>query len=110
MSEVYALQKQLDDAKILVERREQAIKLSGNPEFRKLIMQEFCVNECARYAQSSGDPSLSAEARADSLALAQAAGHLRRWLSVVIRMGDQAIHEMQSLEDSLQEARQESDE
>lgn len=107
MSEVSALTKQRDDAKTFVARRNMALKLAENKEFKTLILKEFCVDECARHAQNSGDPSLSHDARADSLALAQAAGHLRRWLQVVVRMGDQAEGQLQNLEEAIEEARRE---
>lgn len=110
MSEVYALEKQRDDAKELLARRELALKLSTNAEFKKLILQEFCINECARYAQSSGDPALSAEQRADALALAQSAGHLRRWLSVIVTMGNNAERAMPELDEAIEQARQEEGE
>lgn len=110
MSEVYALEKQREDAKELLARRELALKLSHNPEFKKLILQEFCINECARYAQSSGDPALNAEQRADALALAQSAGHLRRWLSVIVTMGNNAERAMPELDDAIEQARQEEGE
>ena len=87
-----------------------ALKLSRNPEFKQLILQEFCINECARYAQSSGDPALNAEQRADALALAQSAGHLRRWLSVIVTMGNNAERAMPELDDAIEQARQEEGE
>lgn len=110
MSEVYALEKQREDAKELLARRELALKLSKNPEFKKLILQEFCTNECARYAQSSADPALNAEQRADALALAQSAGHLRRWLSVIVTMGNNAERAMPELDEAIEMARQEEGE
>lgn len=87
---VIALEQQLNKTKQSVELRNLALKLSENPEFKKIILEEFCVKECARYAQLSADPTLSVEDRANSLALAQAAGHLKRYLSVLVRMGDVA--------------------
>ena len=110
MSDVLALEKQLNNAKELVAKRELALKLSENPEFRKLILDEFCVQVCARYAQMSADPGLGPVERADALALAQAAGHLRRFLSVVVQMGNHAERQMADLEQAIIEARQEGDE
>ena len=107
MSDVLSLEKQLNNAKELVVKRELALKLSENPEFRKLILEDFCVTECARYAQLSADPGLSDRERQDSLALAQAAGHLRRFLSVTIQQGYVASNSMQDLEDEIEAARQE---
>lgn len=110
MSEVFALEKQLEDSKEAVTRRELALKLYKNPEFKKLVLDEFCTTECARYAQLSADPSLGDRERADALALAQAAGHLRRFLSIVVTMGNQADRLIPDLEAEIEAARQEEGE
>jgi hypothetical protein len=107
MSEVLNLQKQRDDAKEMIEQAETALRLFNNPDFKKLILNEFCINECARYAQSSADPALNENQRADALAIAQAAGHLRRFLSVKIQMGNQADRQMADLDQAILEAQSE---
>lgn len=107
MSEVSDLEKQLEDSKASIDRRDQALKLYRNPEFKRLILDEFCGTECARYAQLSADPSLNQEQRADALAMAQASGHLRRFLSVIVQMGNQAEGLMDRLTDEIQAAREE---
>jgi hypothetical protein len=70
-----------------VDRKNLALALEKNREFKKLILEEFCEKECARFVRMSTDPGLSPENRADALAMAQAPGFLRRWLSVVVRHG-----------------------
>ncbi len=107
MSEVFALEQQLEESKKALERRAMALKLYNIPEFKKIIIDEFCGTECARYAQSSADPALDDRQRADALAIAQASGHLRRFLSVLISMGNQAERLMPDLEAAILEARQE---
>ena len=107
MNTVTELEQQAKDLKEIIDRRDLALKLEKNREFRKLILEDFCTTECARYVQLSADPALSTENRADALALAQAAGHLRRFLSVVVRMGNQAEHELTQVNESLEEARRE---
>ena len=107
MSEIHNLEKHLQNAKELADRRKMALKLSENREFKKLILDEFCTAECARYAQSSADPALKTEERADALAMAQAAGHLRRFLSVVVQMGSVAERDIPQLETAIEDARQE---
>lgn len=109
MTTVTALEQQLDGAKKLVEFRRMALKLAQNREFKKLILEEFCVNEAARYVQNSANPALGPDERADCLAIAQAAGHLKRWLSVQVQMGAKAEAEMPELEDAIAEARLEED-
>ena len=106
-SEVNALEQQLSDAKLLVERRQMAMRLEKNRDFKKLILDEFCVEECARYARESANPALTAEQRADALALAQAAGHLKRFLSVVCQMGNVAEGQMVDINEAIEEARAE---
>lgn len=107
MSDLEPLLKQRADAELLIERRTMAMRLAGNPDFKKLILQEFCVDECARYAQTSGDPALTAAQRADALAIAQAPGHLRRWLQIIGQMGQSAQNQMESLDEAITEARSE---
>ena len=53
------LEQQLANAKMLVERRDRALRLSSNPDFRAIILDEFCTTEAARYVQASADPALS---------------------------------------------------
>jgi hypothetical protein len=109
MSEVFALERQLTEAQEQVKLRDTALKLYTSPEFKSLILDRFCTQECARYAQSSADPALTVEQRADALNMAQAAGHLRRFLSVTVQMGYQAAGQITDLEDAILEARQEAE-
>lgn len=105
MSEVTLeeLKKHRKELKEVVARAQMATKLASNKEFRALIMEEFCIQECARYAQTSADPKLRPEERADALALAQAAGHLRRWLNVIQQMGASAAESLDTVEEMIVE-------
>lgn len=67
------------DAKIKLAAFE---KLMSNREFKSVIMETFCVTECALYAQRSGNMLLSETQRADALSIAQAAGHLKTFLHI----------------------------
>lgn len=109
MSEVQNLENQLELSKALVERRRLAIRLSENRDFKKLILDEFCGSDAARYVQESADPSLTLEQRADALNMAQASGHLKRYLSVTIQMGAHAERTMPDLEETLVDARQDEE-
>jgi hypothetical protein len=90
-----------------VEMGDMAIRLFQNNDFQHLIMQEFCVKEAARYVQSSCDPALDAGSRADSLALAQASGHLKRWLSVTTQMANRARADIINVDEQLEYMRSE---
>lgn len=105
MSQVNRLEEQLKDEKARVERRDAILRLSKNPDFRKLIVEDFMMRECARYAIESGDPSLEPAARADALAMAQAAGHLKRFLNVNITMGDTAERNIIDINQAIEDAR-----
>ena len=105
MSEVKSLELHKEKLEELVRFRNMAEKLSRNKEFRDLILQRFMVDECAKYAQVSGDPAVGEVGRADALAMAQAAGHLKRFLSVTMRMGNQAEHDLISTNEAIEEAR-----
>ena len=95
------LRKYQADQKILVEARDQAIALSTNPAFKKLILDGFCTTECARYVQESCDPMLAPHMREDALNMAQAAGHLKRFLSLTITIGNTAANNVQQADDQI---------
>lgn len=105
-TELEQLEQQLSDARVLIETRQAALRLGQNPDFKKLILQGFCLNDAARYAQESGDPALDKEQRADALAMAQASGHLKRYLSMCIQMGAHAERTLGDLENEIELARQ----
>jgi hypothetical protein len=105
MSDIQALEQGIKDAEELIGRRQMALKLSENREFRKLILEDYMVTEAARLVQLSADPVLAANERADALAMAQATGHLKRYLSMMIQMGYTAERELPQLQAALDETR-----
>lgn len=105
MTEVENLESQKKDLKEIIDRSAAADRLSRNKDFRNLILEEFCVKEAARYVQLSADPARTQEERQDALNIAQASGHLKRYLSVIFRMGESAERAMEELENALEEAR-----
>ena len=109
MSTVRELEHAIENAKEYIQRRDLALKLSENFEFRKLIIEDFMEKEAARLVHQSGDPVLDPQMRADALAMAQAAGHLKRYLNVMIQMGNSAEDHLKDYEDELVAARIEED-
>lgn len=107
MTETEHIQQQIADLQELVERKDLALKLEKSREFKKLILEIFCEKECARFVRNSGDPSISPENRADALAMAQASGHLRRFLSLCVMQGYRAEHEIAQAKQALEELRAE---
>ena len=108
MSEVINhLEDQLVREKTLVKMRDAALRLADNKDFRDLILNGFCLTEAARYVQESGDPMVPAANRADALAMAQASGHLTRFLSFTILMGNTAANTVREVQDAIDEIRAE---
>lgn len=107
MSEVNIAQLENHKARLetLVRRGKIAESLAQNPQFKELILDGFMVKDCAEYAQLSADPALSAANQADSLNIAQAAGHFKRWLSVVVRQGHKAEDDIKQTNDQIDDIR-----
>lgn len=105
MSLLQDLEQQRDKAKTLVEVRQMAMRLAQNHDFKKLILEGFCLSEAARYAQEAGDPALGREEREDCLAMAMASGHLKRFLSGCIQMGAHSERTMAEVEAAIEEER-----
>ena len=55
-SERNQLETQLEGNKKLIVLRDAIVNLQKNRDFRKLILEKFLVEDCARYAQLSADP------------------------------------------------------
>lgn len=109
MSEIYNdiqdLEAQIKNAEELLANRNMALKLGDNHEFRKLILDEYFVKEAARLVQLSTDPSLDKDQQADALAMAQATGHVKRYLSMIVQMGAHAERDLPDAKQTLEELR-----
>lgn len=104
MSEVERIKAHIKKLEAQRDLGDRAMRLNRNTDFKKLILEDFCVTNCARHAQLSADPALQPENRADSLALAQAAGHLRRYLSVICQMANKADGDLEEARAMLAQA------
>jgi CHAT domain-containing protein len=106
---VAALNTQLTEMKAMAERGRMAERLASNREFKKLILEEFLVQETARMIHLSTDPRLSVQDRADALQMAQASGQLKRFLQMTMQMGETALNTIPDLEEALEDARAEEE-
>lgn len=109
MSDVQKLEQQLSNAKELIDRKNRALRLTNNADFRLLFQEEYFLKEAARMVQLSGDPSLTAEQRADALAMAQATGHTKRYLSMIVQQAAVAERDLPELEEAIEQARLDED-
>lgn len=110
MTLVEQLEQQIRDAKVLIEKRHQALRLSENSDFRKLFMEGYFRDDAARLVQLAGDPALTKEQQADSLSMAIATGHAKRYLSMAVQMGAHAEESLPDMERELELLRAEENE
>jgi hypothetical protein len=105
MSEIQSFERDIRDAKELIEVRKAALRLEQNQDFRRLFINGYFSTEAARMVQLSSDPALTEQQRADALDMAKATGHTKRYLSMCVQMGAAAERELPSMEIALDEAR-----
>jgi len=107
MSDVAKLNEQLKGAQNGQLKFEALLRLKNNPDFRKVILEGFCRDECARYIVMAGDNLLDPEDRKDAKNMAMAAGHLQRFLSIQEVEGAKFKDSIEQVENELVLARQE---
>lgn len=110
MSDIKALEQNISAAKAVQEQRDRMVRLANNSDFRALIVEGFCKDECARYTHMSTEPGISKDDRGDALAAAQAGGHLKRWINAIITMGNHAESNLVDMNEMLAELRAEETE
>ena len=88
--------------------RDSLLRLYKNKDFKNVIEYHFMEKACARYARMSGLSTLNADARADSLSKAQAAGHLQEWMHSIEMLAIQAEQSLQKIQAEEAEIRAEA--
>jgi hypothetical protein len=109
MSELQQLEQQRADIQEALELRDAALRLSENKDFRRLFIEMYFKSEAARLVQMSGDPVLNKDQREDALNMAQATGHAKRFLSMLVVRGNTLSRDVEDLEQQIIEARQEEE-
>ncbi len=104
-TELQALEAQRKAAEKLMEKRDAALRLENNSDFKLLIMEGFLKEEVIRNTAMSADPAYDPAMRADSLAMAQAGGHLSRYIRAQIQMANTAQANLEELDEAIVEAR-----
>ncbi|MCF8861594.1 putative structural protein [Agrobacterium phage OLIVR2] len=89
---------------------ERVAVLLRNPDFQKIIMQEYIIDAAANFVASSGDPLLTKEQREDALAMAQAPGHLKRWLQITQTKADNLRDRLPEIDEEIEHLRAETEE
>jgi hypothetical protein len=104
MSDVSQIELSIEHAKGLVAKRDLALKLGSNREFKKLIIDGYFVEEAARLAGLSADPQML-QHRDDIFDAIKAISHFRQFMQNIVRMGDVAAGSLADHEAELEEAR-----
>lgn len=107
--EIQRVQSEIEDYREAARLKEAVLRLERNRDFKKLIMDKFLTEECARHVQNSVNPNLSESVRSESLGMAQAAGYLKAWIAGVVQMGTQASYEIPENEAYLAQLRAEAE-
>lgn len=107
---IASLERQLLGEKEAQARVEAIERLFRSRDFKKIILEDFAVKDCARYLRESCDPMLDDRQRADALAMAQAGGHLLRYLDLADRMGAYSKEKIVELQQEIDLMRAEPDE
>lgn len=109
-SEVENTREEIERLEKLIELADGIERLSENKDFKKVILDEFLVTHCAQNVQNSVNMRLSAEQRADCLAMAQAAGFFKQFMMTTLAMADHARKELGEHKDMLQQLSHEAGE
>lgn len=105
MSDLIQLEQQLSTAKFLIERRDAALRLAKNKDFKRLVVDEYFTQEAARLIIASGDPNLTLQQREDFVAMGQAIGHFKRYMSFIVTEANVAERDVPNIEEALIELR-----
>lgn len=108
MQNIRQLEAYIEGQKEVAAFADAVVRLQDNPDFRLVINEGFMLHQAARYAQESGDPALQPHQRQDALNMAQASGHLKRFLSVSVVMGNDADQSILNAQQQLEELRAEA--
>lgn len=108
MQKIREMETHIEQQKEISAFADAVMRLQDNPDFRLVINEGFMLHQAARYAQESGDPALQPHQRQDALNMAQASGHLKRFLSVSVVMGNMADDSIVSAQQELAELRAEA--
>lgn len=107
---IASLERQVLGEKEAQARMEAIVRLFRNKDFKKVILEDYAVKDCARYTRESADPLLTPVQQADALAMAQASGHLLRYLNMGDMFGQGSAEKIVELQHEIDYLRSQPDE
>lgn len=105
---VEKLEKEKKACQEAINLRDSLLRLYSNKDFKNVIEHQFMEKACARYARLSGLSTMNADARADALSKAQAAGHLQEWMHSIEMQAAQAENSLKNIQAEEAEIRAEA--
>ena len=106
-NEVEQIEITIAEARKIVEKGRLAQKLAANPTFKKIVMDGYFVEEASRLTMLYSEPTLPDNIRAAVERDLNGPGAFKRYLSTLVRMGEQAEQEIRDGEQTLEEIREE---
>lgn len=107
MSESEQIEVSIEEAKKFVARADDVRTLSDNPSFKRLVMEGYFVQEAARLAHLSSDPTIDEKIRGFVMRDMAGPGSLKRYFQTIINMGNSAASEIRQSEEALEDIRSE---
>ena len=82
-------------------------RLNSNSDFQLVIVKGFLQDDCLRYLDLSGDSTVSEKARLDTLNIAQAGGHFKRYIEAQMTKARDAANRINDQKNFLDQLRAE---
>lgn len=84
-----------------VELRDAILRLNDNADFRLVFEKKFMEEEALRACRMSSDPMIDRKMQKDMMSIAASTGHVRRFLSANIQMGNRSEGDIVQLEEEI---------
>lgn len=103
MDRIDQLENSIEYAKARIERCDQVLRLSENPDFQAIVGKGYFEKEAIRLVGLYGSGNLSPEQLVETQKDMHGVGSFRRFLAQIVQEGQQARSDLQSNQETLQE-------
>lgn len=103
MDRIDRIEESIEYAKVRIERCDQVLRLSENPDFQAIVAKGYFEKEAIRLVGLYGSGNLSAEQLIEVQKDMHGVGSFRRFLAQIVQEGQQARSDLQSNQETLQE-------
>ena len=103
MDRIDQLENSIEYAKARIERCDQVLRLSENPDFQAIVGKGYFEKEAIRLVGLYGSGNLSPEQLIETQKDMHGVGSFRRFLAQIVQEGQQARSDLQSNQETLQE-------